>query len=198
MQPERKAQLARLIPRPPGVATKRNPHSSGGWERLQGKLRLKIVGDGPMSTEVQAATRRSQEIEWLGRVSHDRVIELMQAATVLVFPSIWYETIGWYETFGLGIAEAFATGLPANASDHGTMSVLVQHGRTGLHFRPGDAASLAHQVRWITTHPAEWRQMRQNAREEFDGKYTAKKTNDTLIHIYETAIERVKSSRMTQ
>ena len=40
--------------------------------------------------------------------------------------------------------------------------------------------------------------MRQNAREEFDGKYTAEKNYDTLIHIYETAIERVKSSRMTQ
>ena len=63
-----------------------------GWERLHVKLPLKIVGDGPMSTEVKAATRSSLEIEWLGRVSHDRVIELMQAATVLVFPSIWYET----------------------------------------------------------------------------------------------------------
>ena len=99
-----------------------------------------------MSAEVKAATRSSLEIEWLGRVSHDRVIELMQAATVLVFPSIWYET------FGLGIVEAFATGLPVIPSDLGTMSALVQHGRTGLHFRAGDAASLAHQVEWIGTH----------------------------------------------
>ena len=98
----------------------------------------------------------------------------------------------------LGIVEAFATGLPVIASDLGTMSALVQHGRTGLHFRAGDAASLAHQVEWIGTHSSEWRQMRQNAREEFDGKYTAEKNYDTLIHIYETAIERVKSSRMTQ
>ena len=163
-----------------------------GWERLHGKLPLKIVGDGPMSTEVEAATRGGLGIEWLGRVSHDRVLKLMQAATALVFPSIWYEP------FGLAIVEAFAVGLPVVASDLGTMSSLVQHGRTGLHFRPGDAASLAHQVEWISTHSAEWRQMRQNARAEFEAKYTAEKNYHTLIRIYETAIERVKSLRMMQ
>jgi glycosyltransferase involved in cell wall biosynthesis len=93
------------------------------------------------------------------------------------------------------IVEAFATGLPVVVSDLGTMSSLVQHGRTGLHFRAGDAATLADQIEWIITHSAEWRQMRQNAREEFDAKYTAEKNYDTLIHIYETAIKRLKSTR---
>jgi glycosyltransferase involved in cell wall biosynthesis len=172
---------------PKGIAT-----LLAGWERMHGKLPLKIVGDGPMSTEVQAATRGRLGIEWLGRVSHDRVVELMQAATALVFPSICYEG------FPMAIVEAFATGLPVVASDLGTMSSLVQHGRTGLHFRPGDAASLAHRVEWISTHSVERRQMRQNARAEFDAKYTAEKNYDTLIHIYETAIERLKSVRMTQ
>ena len=163
-----------------------------GWERMHGKLPLKIVGDGPMSTEVQAATRGRLGIEWLGRVSHDRVLELMQAATALIFPSIWYEP------FGMGIVEAFATGLPVVASDIGAMSSLVQHGRTGLHFRPGDAVGLAYQVEWISTHSAEWRQMRQNARAEFDAKYTAERNYDTLIDIYETAIKQVNSVKMRQ
>jgi glycosyltransferase involved in cell wall biosynthesis len=162
------------------------------WERLHGKLPLKIVGDGPMSIEVRAATRSNLGIEWLGRVSHDRTLKLMQAATVLIFPSTWYEV------FPMTIVEAFAAGLPVIASDLGAMSSSVQHGRTGLHFRPGDAASLASQVEWVTLHPAEWRRMRQNAREEFDAKYTAKKSYHALIHIYETAITRVKSPRMTQ
>jgi glycosyltransferase involved in cell wall biosynthesis len=158
----------------------------GGWERVRGKLPLKIVGDGPMSTEVEAAARGSLGIEWLGRVSQDRVIELMQGATALIFPSIWYEG------FPMAIVEAFAAGLPVVASDLGTMSSLVEHGRTGLHFPPGDAASLANRVEWIGTHFAEWRQMRQNARAEFDAKYAAEKNYDTLIQIYLTAIERVR------
>ena len=163
-----------------------------GWEQLHAKLPLKIVGDGPMSTEVKAASRGSLRIEWLDRLPRDRIVELMQAATALVFPSMSYEGVP------MVILEAFATGLPVVASDLGTMSSLVQHGRTGLHFRVGDAASLARQVEWISTHSHEWHQMRRNARAEFDANYTAAKNYDMLIHIYETAIERVRSLRTTQ
>jgi glycosyltransferase involved in cell wall biosynthesis len=160
-----------------------------GWEQLRCKMPLKIVGDGPMSSQVKAATRSCLGIEWLGRVSHNRIVELMQAATVLVFPSLWYEGLP------MVIVEAFAAGLPVIASDLGNMSSLVQHGRTGLHFQPNDAAGLAHWIKWIGRHSAEWRHMRQNARAEFDAKYTPEKNYDTLIHTYETAIERAKSLR---
>jgi glycosyltransferase involved in cell wall biosynthesis len=157
------------------------------WERLDVKLPLKIVGEGPMSNAVKAATRGGLGIEWLDRASRGRVIELMQAATALVFPSMSYEGVP------MVIMEAFATGLPVVASDLGTMSSLVQHGRTGLLFRVGDAASLAHQVEWISTHSGERRQMRLNARAEFDAKYTADKNYDALMNIYQTAIECVNS-----
>jgi glycosyltransferase involved in cell wall biosynthesis len=156
------------------------------WQALQGKLPLKIVGDGPMSTQVKQATEGNAGIEWLGRVSHGRSLELMQSATALVFPSMWYEG------FPMVIVEAFAAGLPVIASDLGTMSSLVQTGTTGLHFRPGDPASLAHQVEWMITHPAEWRLMRYQARAEFDAKYAAEKNYEMLLHIYEAAISGIR------
>ena len=54
----------------------------------------------------------------------------------------------WYESFGLIIVEAFATGLPVIASDLGALAELIAVGRTGLLFRPGDADDLLAKVRW--------------------------------------------------
>ncbi len=48
--------------------------------------------------------------------------------------------------------EAFAKGTPVVAADIGAIAVLVEHGQTGLHFRPGDPEDLAAKVDWILTH----------------------------------------------
>ena len=71
----------------------------------------------------------------------------MLDARFLVCPSTWYES------FGLIIVEAFATGLPVIASDLGALAELIQVGVTGLLFRPGDAGDLMVKVRWALDHP---------------------------------------------
>jgi glycosyltransferase involved in cell wall biosynthesis len=157
------------------------------WKQLAAETPLKIVGDGPLANTVKSATDKTPAIEWLGQVSRERVAELMQRASLLVFPSIWYET------FGLVIVEAFAVGLPVVASNLGTMSTLVQHRQTGLHFRPGDADDLVTQVRWAKSHPAEIQEMRRAARREFEAKYTADRNYDMLLNIYQTAMQRARA-----
>ena len=154
------------------------------WERLEGGMPLKIAGAGPMSEEVGLAARNLQQVECLGTVPKERVTELMRDATVLVFPSIWYET------FGMSIIEAYAAGLPVIASRLGAMKSLVEHERTGLQFEPGNAKDLAAQVAWVIAHPREWQEMRRNARTEFEAKYTADRNYAMLLHIYEAAIHR--------
>jgi len=61
---------------------------------------------------------------------------LLEEADVVVVPSIWYENSP------LTIHEAFLAGVPVIASRQGGMQELVEHGRSGLTFRPGDAQSL--------------------------------------------------------
>jgi glycosyltransferase involved in cell wall biosynthesis len=157
------------------------------WKQLAAEIPLKIVGDGPMAEMVKSATDKTPAIEWLGRIPREQVATLMRHASVLVFPSIWYET------FGLVMVEAFAVGLPVVASNLGTMSTLVQHGRTGLHFRPGDPEDLVAQVRWARSHPKNLREMRQAARQEYEAKYTAERVYGTLVNIYLTAMKRVRA-----
>lgn len=156
------------------------------WKQLATEIPLKIVGDGPLTEMVKSATQGSSALEWAGRVKHEQVTNLMQRASLLIFPSIWYEG------FPMSLVEAFAVGLPVVASNLGAMSSLVRHRQTGLHFRAGDADDLVTQVRWVRTHPAELGEMRRAARQEYEAHYTAERNCEMLIHIYQAAIERAR------
>lgn len=156
------------------------------WEQLEGKLPLRIVGDGPLAGKVNEAARRLKGVEWLGRRPREEVLVLMKEANFLIFPSIWYEG------FPMTIVEAYAVGLPVLASNLGSMSYLVDPGRTGLHFRPGDPGDLAAKVEWAWTHPHQLAEMRREARAEYEAKYTAERNYEMLMDIYQLAISRAK------
>ncbi|GAA6615447.1 glycosyltransferase family 4 protein [Scytonema sp. NUACC26] len=148
------------------------------WEHLSTQIPLKIVGDGPLADQVAEATKRLPQVEWLGRKPMAEVHALMGEAMFLVFPS------KWYETFGRVAVEAFAKGTPVIAANIGAIAELVDSGRTGLHFRPSDAEDLVEKVEWVLANPAKLVQMRQEARAEFEAKYTAEKNYQKLIEIY--------------
>jgi glycosyltransferase involved in cell wall biosynthesis len=149
------------------------------WERIGERMPLKIVGDGQLANTVAEATQKLRGVEWLGRQSKEQVLALMKDAQILVFPSMCYEG------FPMVITEAYAVGLPVIASNLGVSSSLIKHGRTGLHFRPGDPEDLAAQIEFILTHPDELAQMRREARSEFEAKYTAERNYQMLMNIYE-------------
>lgn len=151
------------------------------WEQLGGQVPLKIVGDGPLSSKVAQTAKQLSHVEWLGRRSLEEVYALMGEAMFVIFPS------EWYETFGRVAVEAFAKGTPAIAANIGASTELIEHGRTGLHFRPGDSEDLAAKVEWALVHPGELARMRQEARSEFELKYTAQQNYRRLMEIYTSA-----------
>jgi glycosyltransferase involved in cell wall biosynthesis len=152
------------------------------WQKLGDKATLKIAGNGPLAAQAKEAARKHRGIEFLGRRSSSEVLALMRNAAFLVFPSECYEGLP------MTIVEAFASGLPVIAAGHGGMSTLIDRGRTGLHFRPGDAGDLAANVDWAFSHPAAMARMRSEARAEFEALYTAEKHYRNLLEIYERAM----------
>ncbi|MEW6447675.1 MAG: glycosyltransferase family 4 protein [Bacillota bacterium] len=160
------------------------------WEKLGGRIPLKIAGDGPLASLVAEAAERLPGVQWLGRRSKDEVLRLMKDATVLLFPSVSYEG------FPMTIAEAYATGLPALSSRLGAMVEIVCDGRTGLHFRPGDPEDLAAKVEWAWTHPRQMAEMEQEARREYEAKYTAERNYEMLMDIYQLAVRRHRGERV--
>lgn len=152
------------------------------WESLGSKITLKIVGDGPLAPQVAESVAKGLGIEYLGYRPLPEVYQLMGEAAFLVFPSEWYE--GQPRT----IIESFAVGTPVVASNLGAMNTLVSPGRTGFHFRPGDSGDLVAQVEWALAHPDELARMRQEARAEFEAKYTAQENYLRLMEIYEKVV----------
>jgi len=79
-----------------------------------------------------------QGLHYLGRVPRDRLVRLMQAALVFVYPSL-------YEGFGLPPAEAMACGIPTIASNRSSLPEVV--GDAGLLFDPESPEELARSIR---------------------------------------------------
>ena len=145
---------------------------------------LKIVGDGPLRDHLQQQVDQAhltQQICFLGRQDKPQVLQLMQQALALVFPSIWYEG------FPLTIVEALACGLPVLVPQLGSMPEIIEDGSTGLHFLPQDSCDLASKIRWLTEHPQERDQMAQSARQVYQQRYTPEVNYDQLISIYRAA-----------
>jgi glycosyltransferase involved in cell wall biosynthesis len=157
------------------------------WKHLQ-DIPIKIIGDGALKDEVISAAKSNPSIEFLGHLSNEQCLELLKHSMFMVMPS------EWYEGFPMTIREAFASGKPVVASRMGAMAEIINDGRTGLLFEPGNPDDLVAKVRWLIEHKEIAMQMGKAARAEFEAKYTAEKNYEILMKIYDMAIK-VRSSR---
>jgi len=148
------------------------------WQNIPTPLR--VAGSGPLQHLVTAA--KEHGVTELGLLDSEAVYQEMRRARFLVFSSIWYEC------FPLTFIEAFAAGLPIIAAKLGAAEDIITHGETGLHFKPGDAASLAEAVAWAEAHPEDMARMGANARHAPETLYTPEPNYTLLMKIYEQTI----------
>ncbi len=148
------------------------------WRELPASMPLRIVGGGPLESELRTTARDMANVTFTGALARREVLAAMKRARFVVCPS------ELYENFPMSIVEAFACGVPVLASRLGAMQEIVQHGRTGMSFTPGSAADLAAKARWLWQHPAETRRMGKAARGEYLEKYTAEANYQMLMRIY--------------
>jgi glycosyltransferase involved in cell wall biosynthesis len=141
---------------------------------------LVIVGDGPLAPQVAAA---GGKVRWVGRKSRTEIDSLMRRASLLAFPS------EWYEPFGLVAIEAFANGLPVLAARIGAAEELIDCGRTGFLFPPGDPVQLARAVHHAIASPEALASMGKACELEYQMKYTATRNVRLLLEIYDDAID---------
>lgn len=160
------------------------------WQK-PGLLPLRIVGDGPLEGEVEAAAR-GPGIEFLGRRTLAQTHELMGEASVVIVPS------EWYEPFGRVVVEAYAKGTPVIAAASGGMTELIEPGRTGALFRPGDADDLADKVKWLLGQGSGLTELRRRARAAYLQSYTPERNHAQLMDIYENALSRGPRTRTSR
>jgi glycosyltransferase involved in cell wall biosynthesis len=145
------------------------------WDLMEDPPVLKIVGEGPMESELRDKAHRMNNVDLMGRIPRADVIALMKNAMMLVFPSIWYEGMP------MTILEAYSVGLPVVASDIGAMSSLVRNDETGLKFESGQARELAEKVKVLQADPDKRMRLRSGARSEYEERF-APETNYRALH----------------
>ena len=154
------------------------------WRSLSPTVPLKIVGDGPMVSQVKKSALQLQQVEWLGRKSLIETYELMKEARFLVFPSRWYEAMP------RTIIDSLAVGTPICAASTGAMSDLIEDGRSGLLFKLGDVDDLVEKTRYLFERPELAAEMRDYARQSYLNNFTAEKNYALIMQAYQIAAGR--------
>jgi glycosyltransferase involved in cell wall biosynthesis len=93
-------------------------------------------------------------VRMVGQYQQHELSKLMERIDWVVVPSIWAET------GPLTLLEAFQRGRPVICSDIGAMAEKVTDGVNGIHFRRGNAHSLARAMRRAAETPGLWTELR--------------------------------------
>lgn len=145
---------------------------------------LEVIGDGPDRVALQESvkgTEIEQRVSLRGQLPFSETQSLLARARLLVLPSLCFEC------FPMVIREAFALGVPVAGSRLGAIPYIVADGENGVLFAPGDSSDLYRVVTKAWDTPGELSALGEEAREEFDRKYTADMNYEQLISIYEAA-----------
>ncbi len=95
-------------------------------------VRMKVVGTGEAEADLRALASGDSRIEFLGRISDEKLRQLYAGANFVAFTPK-------REDYGYITLEAFASSKPVvTCSDSGEAAALVQHGRNGVVCAPDE------------------------------------------------------------
>ena len=121
----------------------------------QQRLRLVLVGDGPLRTQLQAEL---PEALFCGVQRGEALAAHYASGDLFLFPSL-------SETFGNVVLEALASGLAVVAFDQAAAAQHIRHGHNGALAMPGDEVAFIESARWLLEDPESLRRVRLNARQ---------------------------------
>jgi phosphatidyl-myo-inositol alpha-mannosyltransferase len=152
--------------------------------------RLRLVGADPLSVRWLARRQRFslEGVDLLGGLSEDELTAELQAASLLVAPSLGGES------FGMVLTRAFACATPVVASDIEGYAQVADHGETGLLVPPGDPQALEAAVVALLEDEERRRALGAAAREAAE-PYSWDRIGRQLLAIYERLAAPVEAVR---
>lgn len=102
------------------------------------KIPLTFIGSGALEREIRETYPEAVITGW---VDHAGSVSYLRKARALVFPSLWYETLG------LVVLEAAAHGIPCIVPDTSAAREMIEDEVTGLLFKGGNEFDLRAKMR---------------------------------------------------
>jgi sugar transferase (PEP-CTERM/EpsH1 system associated) len=151
-------------------------------QRAASRLRLVLVGDGPMRQAVERLVEQHglRERVWLAGERAD-VAELMRGLDCFILPSLG-------EGISNTILEAMATRLAIVATRVGGNGELIEPGMTGLLVPPGDSDALAEALARYSSDRAMARRHAKAARRVAQTRFSLARMVTDYCSLYETAL----------
>jgi len=131
---------------------------------VHSSMHLYVAGEGELEEGLKqyAQEHGLSNITFLGYLRAESLMPLVQRAAFAVFPS------ECYENYPSSIIESFACGTPVIGSNMGGIPDIIQDGRSGLLFAPGNPQQLADRIQFLADHPEKSAEMGQNARRQVE------------------------------
>ena len=145
------------------------------------KVQLQLAGHGPQLEVLQReAHSAGGDVEFLGHLGEQALMQAISASRATVLPSEWYENAP------MSILESFALGKPVIAARIGGIPELVSEDCTGWLFESGSVDQLADCLRAVARMPdARLSEMGRAARERVEQEYSSDLYRARMHRLYE-------------
>ena len=160
------------------------------WCKLGNSFKLKIVGEGPILSEMKQLgdNLNLTNIEFLGYRDGEELNTLIKNAFFIIIPS------EWYENNPMTIIESYTLGKPVIGSNIGGIPEIIIEGKTGFIFKMGDSDSLYNSInKAVSVDEVEYFEMCKSAKLFAENQFDEEKHYIRLMEIYNDAIKHRKS-----
>ena len=152
-----------------------------------GAMRLTIVGSGRPDYESLLRQRVVDQglqdwVSFEGRIPRSEMPGQVAAHDALIFPSEWPEPLARMTQ------EAMASGAVVIGTTTGGTGEILEEGRTGLVFAPGDAIGLAQCIRRLAGDQALFTRLATNARRRVEEKFSFQRMLDQVERALASAV----------
>lgn len=122
----------------------------------------------------------SEKVHFTGFLKRPEYVERLKSAGIFILPSR-------FEPFGIVLLEAMAAGVPVVAANTGAVPEILEGGKLGLIFQPGNVDSLTNQLRNILSNESAAKDRAEEARRSLH-RYSWQKIAQDTLHTYEEVL----------
>lgn len=148
------------------------------WQKID-DIPLVAMGAGPLENEFSEWAQKKKNVLFLGYVEHLSCMAIVKSCEFVVFPSIWYEGCSMVEI------ETESLSKPIIATDLGFSSEAIQNEYNGLKFELNNMNDFEEKIKFLWNSGC-CKKYGQNARKDFDEKYTSDTNIGQLVDIYKS------------